>query len=71
MSDGKKFKIEIDRTLCCGYGVCKEICPNIYDLDEAGLIVLKAETVSGSEVTAAQEGADACPQSVIVLTEVE
>ena len=69
MSDAKKFNIEIDRTLCCGYGVCKEICPEIYDLDESGLVILKSEAVTGDSVAAAQEAADACPQSVIVLTE--
>jgi ferredoxin len=71
MSDVKRFKIEIDRSLCCGYGVCKEICPTVYDVDEGGLVVLKSEIVSGNDIEAAQEGADACPQSVIVLTEVE
>ena len=71
MSSEKKYRIEIDSSLCCGYGVCKEICPSVYDLDEGGLVVLKSETVTGDEAVSAQEGADACPQTVITLTEID
>jgi len=59
------YKIKVDRDQCCGYGVCAEICPDVYGIDEDGLIVLLKEEVDDNLFEAANEGAYACPQSVI------
>ena len=55
MSGEGKLKVVINKPACCGYGVCAEICPEVYLLDENGL------------EDSAREGADACPQNVIKL----
>lgn len=60
-------KIKIDRALCCGYGVCKELCPEIYDLDDGGIVVLLADTIPEGLEETAIEAAEACPQCVITF----
>ena len=39
-----RYRVIADRSACCGYGTCKEICPEIYQL-EGGLVVLTTEIV--------------------------
>ena len=33
----QKLKVVIDKAACCGYGVCAEICPQVYKLDDNGM----------------------------------
>ena len=34
----QKLKVVIDKAACCGYGVCAEICPQVYKLDDKGIV---------------------------------
>jgi len=60
-------KIIIDRDLCCGYGVCKEICPQVFELDDAGIVVLLTETIPEGLEEETVEAAEACPQMAITF----
>lgn len=64
------YRVTADRDSCCGYGVCAEVCPDVYGLDEDGLIVLLKTSISEDLYEAANEGAYACPQSVLKLEKV-
>jgi ferredoxin len=70
MSNQGKFKVVINKPACCGYGVCAEICPDVYKLDENGMVFVDDEIVPDGMETLAQEGADACPQSALKLVAV-
>ncbi len=67
MSGQAKFKVVINKPACCGYGVCAEICPDVYKLDVNGMVYVDDEIVPESMEALAQEGADACPQSALKL----
>jgi ferredoxin len=67
MSGQGKLKVVINKSACCGYGVCAEICPDVYKLDENGMVHIDDEIVPEGMEDLAQEGADACPQSVIKI----
>jgi ferredoxin len=60
-----------DRGACCGYGVCAEICPEVFKLDEAGLIYLDDDIVPTDLVERAKEGAEACPQMALQIVPLE
>lgn len=66
-TDTATLRIVIDRGSCCGYGVCAEICPELYKLDDAGLIVVDEEMVPAGLEEKAREGAESCPQAAIHL----
>jgi ferredoxin len=70
MSGQGKFKVVINKPACCGYGVCADICPDVYKLDENGMVYVDDEIVPDGMEALAQEGADACPQSALKLVEV-
>lgn len=67
MSEQGKLKVVINKPACCGYGVCAEICPKVYLLDENGIVYVDNEIVPEGLEDAAREGADACPQNAIKL----
>jgi ferredoxin len=60
-----KLKVEIDKAACCAYGLCAEICPDVYKLDDNGIVYVDNELVPEGMEELAQEGADACPQMAI------
>ena len=62
-----RLKVVIDKPACCGYGLCAEICPQVYKLDEHGMVYLDDEIVPEGLEAEAQEGADSCPQSALKL----
>ena len=67
MSQSGKLKVVINKPACCGYGVCAEICPDVYKLDENGIVYVEDEIVPEGMEDLAREGADACPQSALKL----
>ena len=67
----KRLKVVIDKPACCGYGVCAEICPEVYKLDENGLVFVDSEIIPGGLEEEAKEGAAACPAEALVLEEIQ
>ena len=65
-----QLKVVINKPACCGYGVCAEICPDVYKLDEHGMVFVDEEFVPAGLEALAREGADACPQSALKVVEV-
>lgn len=65
MNNEGKLKVVINKPACCGYGVCAEICPEVYKLDENGIVHVDDEIVPTGLEDRAREGADACPQNAI------
>ena len=61
------LKVVIDRPACCGYGLCAEICPTVFKLDEHGMVYVDDPLVPEGLEAEAQEGADSCPQSALKL----
>jgi ferredoxin len=56
-----------NRSACCGYGVCNELCPEVFGLDENGIVLLKAEWVPAGLEKKATEAAQACPQNALAV----
>lgn len=65
MSGTGKLKVVINKPACCGYGICAEICPEVYKLDDAGIVYVDSEIVPEGLEEQAKEGAEACPQSAL------
>jgi ferredoxin len=54
--------VKVEREKCCGYGICAEICPSVYKLDEQGFVHLVSDVVPEGDEESAIEGAEACPE---------
>jgi ferredoxin len=62
-----RLRVVVDKPACCGYGVCAEICPEVYKLDENGFVFLNVPLVPAGLEDKAREGAEACPQSALAV----
>ena len=60
------YRIEIDRSLCSGYGTCIDLAPDLFELSDDLVAVAR---VSATDADAAVEAASACPMGAITLVE--
>jgi ferredoxin len=63
----ERLKVVIDKPACCGYGICAEICPEVFKLDGNGIVFEEDEIVPEGLEEKAREGAAACPQSALAV----
>src|SRR5690606_41372557 len=61
----------VDRGRCCGYGLCAQLCPEVYKLDENGLVYVESELIPGGLEEGAREGAAACPAEALVIEAIQ
>ena len=62
------YRIAIDRSLCNGYGVCEALAPDVFELGDDGLAVLRT---SVSDDEALQEACQSCPMGAISIARLE
>ncbi|MBT9475130.1 ferredoxin [Polaromonas sp.] len=69
MSSDKKMvlRVSADRSRCCGYGLCAQLCPQVYKLDADGLVYLETDVVPPELEEEAREGAAACPAEALAV----
>jgi ferredoxin len=62
-----RLRVVIDKAACCGYGICAEICPEVFKLDGNGIVYVDDPIVPAGLETKATEGANSCPQSALAV----
>ena len=60
------YRIEIDRSLCSGFGTCAELAPHLFQLDRSGNAELR---VGETDDEVALEAAQSCPMGAIAVFE--
>ena len=60
------YSIEIDRSLCSGFGSCVTEAPGVFALDGAGTATL---LVAGSDDDSVLDAAGSCPMGAIAVYE--
>jgi ferredoxin len=79
-----KFRVEIDKNVCQGFGACVELCPQFFQLSDAdgkssmegAKEVMKenevvAEVLELDELECVREAAEACPFNAIHIVTLE
>lgn len=62
------YRIQIDRSLCSGFGACAELAPHLFELDPGGNATAR---VGESDDPAVLDAAAACPMAAISVIEEE
>ena len=60
------YRIAIDRSLCSGFGACADLAPEVFEVDDGGLVSLRLGT---SDDPAVLDAAAACPMAAIAVVE--
>ncbi len=70
--DGRteSLRVKVHPGLCEGWGNCHRWAPEVYPLDDDGLIAVHLLEVPPEQAEAAWLGAQACPAGVITIVEV-
>ena len=68
------MKVRIDKEKCTMCMSCVAICPEVFEMNESGIVDVKGEyrgvDITDDElVTKVKEAADACPTAAIVIEE--
>lgn len=63
-------KVKIDEATCVACGVCVDMAPEIFKIDEdKGVAVVIKEEVDGELLEKAKEAAENCPSGAIIIEE--
>jgi ferredoxin len=60
-------RVTVDLDRCQGYGNCVSAAPGVFDLDDAGLVVLLKEDVGEEELAAVRQAVGLCPVAAIAV----
>jgi ferredoxin len=63
------MRIAANRELCKGHGQCELFAPDVFEVDDDALVVLKTDTVLGSAERDVREAISHCPESAILERE--
>jgi ferredoxin len=56
-----RYKLEIDRIRCDGFGMCAELLPELIELDDWGYPIVTAGDVPENLLAHARMAVEACP----------
>lgn len=59
----------VDKNLCIGCGLCAEICPQVFEMDDDTIARVKTDPVPPEAEDSCRQAADQCPGSAIQIEE--
>ena len=63
------MKARVDQETCTGCGLCVELCPDVFELNEDGLAEARVEVVPADLESDACDAAKDCPVDAIEIEE--
>ena len=61
------MKAFVDKDTCIGCGLCPEVCPEIFQMEEDGKAVASPDEVPENLVESAKEAEEQCPVGAIIV----
>lgn len=61
------MKVCVDSDVCTGCGPCVDICPEVFELNEEGIVVVRMKEVPPELQDACREAEDSCPVEAISI----
>jgi len=61
------MKAHVDKDTCIGCGLCPEVCPEIFKMEEDGKAVASSDEIVENLVSSAKEAEEQCPVNAITV----
>lgn len=62
------MEISVDLTACEGHGLCQQVAPDVYELDDEGYVNLRVDEITPELEAAAAAGARVCPVAALKVS---
>ena len=62
-------RIEVDRERCVGSGACEARAPDVFEVDDDGVLVVHRSEPADDELSDVQDAVQACPTRALSLAE--
>jgi len=63
------MKAKIDRDACTGCELCASTCPEVFEMDDESIAVVKTDEVPAEAQEKCKEAAADCPSEAIIIEE--
>lgn len=63
------MKVSVDKDLCTGCGLCVDCVPEVFELSDDDIAVVKIKTIKDALVDQVREASEDCPAEAIILEE--
>ncbi len=61
------MKANVDQETCIGCGLCADICPAVFEMNDDDIAVVKVDSVPADAEDACREAAESCPVDAIAI----
>jgi len=62
-------RIEVDRERCVGSGACEALAPDVFEVDDDGVLVVHRSEPADGELGDVRDAVQACPTRALSLAE--
>lgn len=62
-------RVQVDRERCVGSGVCESLAPEVFELDDDGVLQLHREEPAADELDEVRDAVQSCPARALALAE--
>jgi ferredoxin len=62
-------RVAVDRDLCVGSGACEALAPDVFEVDDDGVLVVHREEPAAEELPSVREAVQACPIRALALVD--
>ena len=63
------MKVRVDGELCTGDGICVDLAPEVFELNEDNIAIVLVEKVEDDQVDAVKDAVESCPETCIFIDE--
>lgn len=62
-------RLEVDRERCVGSGACEALAPDVFEVDDDGVLLVHRSEPADDELADVQDAVQACPTRALSLAE--
>lgn len=64
------MRVMVDQVKCTGHGICEELAPDVFEIDDDGIAQVMIAEVHGAALADVQAACVRCPTQAITLLEI-